>query len=111
MKTIREMFLNETEQRLLEALKNTNRAQRLSRQGAAAICGGDRRARDIIHGLRLKKYPICSDSRQGGYFLAQMPQDLTPMLKESDSRLKELKEVHDALLIAQFGMVTRGEGL
>ena len=89
--------INETELRLLETLMKTNSTQRLLRQGAAAICGGDRRARDIIHDLRCKRYPICSDSKQGGYFMARKPDDLMPFIKETSRRIKELTELCDTM--------------
>lgn len=97
MKTIREMFLNETEQRLLEVLKNTNRAQRLSRQGAAAICGTDRSARRMIQELRLKGYAICSDSRNVGYYLATTEGEIVPFIAEIESRIKELYAIKRAV--------------
>ena len=87
-----------TEERLLNALQGTRNDMRLSRESAAAICGGDRQARETIHQLRLKGYVICSDSRIGGYYFADTPADAKKFLAETDSRIKELMAMKEAVI-------------
>lgn len=51
--------------------------------------------RGIVHELRIKGYPICSESC--GYFYAETPEELHSTIKSMESRSKEISEVAEAL--------------
>ena len=87
-----------TEEKLLKALMCANSRTRVSRERAANICGGDRQARELIHGLRRKGCPIYSDSNVGGYYYAHSVDEMKPFLAELDSRIKELRAIKKAIL-------------
>lgn len=92
------------------AYENKQRAEALK-----AGRGGDLRGRQACKRYytwsQAQEVPYMFGQRTGRLFSRANTAGSDAHVKESDSRLKELKEVHDALLIAQFGMVTRGEGL
>lgn len=86
-----------TKTALLSALMRTDKCNRLSRARARDICGTDRTARRMINALRKEHYPICSDTYNAGYYMAQAEADKAPFMADIKSRIRELTEIYTAM--------------